>query len=311
MLVSNGIGKVTRINDASGRYVEFCKNCFPTELNLRGVKIALDCANGAAYQVAPKVFSELGADVKSIGVSPDGYNINAGVGSTQPSALVALVKEFGADFGIALDGDGDRLIMVDRTGEILDGDELLYFIALSKLKAGTLPGGVVGTQMSNLGLEEALANLGVPFYRAPVGDRYVLEELTKREWLLGGEASGHILCLDQTSTGDAIVAALQVLSACSNLGQSLEELRKNIIKYPQHIVNVPTKEPVKKDILARLSTFVSQAEQALGRKGRVVLRASGTEPVVRVMVEGENAPTVVRLAETLATEAEKEFSKMV
>ncbi|MFL2504481.1 MAG: phosphoglucosamine mutase [Candidatus Azotimanducaceae bacterium] len=311
MLVSNGIGKVTRINDASGRYVEFCKSCFPTELNLRGVKIALDCANGAAYQVAPKVFSELGAEVKSIGVSPDGYNINAAVGSTKPNALVALVKECGADFGIALDGDGDRLIMVDRTGEIIDGDELLYFIALSKLRAGTLRGGVVGTQMSNLGLEEALANLGVPFYRAPVGDRHVLEELTKREWLLGGEASGHILCLDQTSTGDAIVAALQVLSACSNLGQSLEELRKNIIKYPQHIVNVPTKEPVKKDILARLSTFVAHAEQALGRKGRVVLRASGTEPVVRVMVEGENAPTVVRLAETLANEAEKEFSKMV
>ena len=311
MLVSNGIGKVIRINDASGRYVEFCKSCFPTELNLRGVKIALDCANGAAYQVAPKVFSELGADVKSIGVSPDGYNINAAVGSTNPNALVALVKECGADFGIALDGDGDRLIMVDRTGEIMDGDELLYVIALSKLKAGTLRGGVVGTQMSNLGLEEALANLGVPFYRAPVGDRHVLEELTKRAWFLGGEASGHILCLDQTSTGDAIVAALQVLSACNNLGQSLEELRKNIIKYPQHIINVPTKEPVKKDTLARLSTFVAQAEQALGRKGRVVLRASGTEPVVRVMVEGENAPTVVRLAETLASEAEKEFSKMV
>ena len=172
-------------------------------------------------------------------------------------------------------------------------------------------GGVVGTQMSNLGLEEAFANLGVPFHRAPVGDRYVLEELTKREWLLGGEASGHILCLDQTSTGDAIVAALQVLSACSNLGQSLEKLRKDIKKYPQHIVNVPTKGPVKEDIMERLSTFVSQAEQALGRKGRVVLRASGTEPVVRVMVEGENSPTVVRLAETLASEAEKEFSKMV
>ena len=311
MLVSNSIGKVTRINDAAGRYVEFCKSCFPAELNLRGIKIALDCANGAAYQVAPKVFSELGAEVKSIGISPDGYNINDAVGSTQPDALVALVKEFGADLGIALDGDGDRLIMVDRAGEILDGDELLYFIALSKLKTGTLQGGVVGTQMTNLGLQEALADLGVPFFRAPVGDRHVMEELTKRKWLLGGEASGHILCLDQTSTGDAIVAALQVLSACSSLQQPLEELRKGIVKYPQQIVNVPTNGRIEEQNLDRLSTIVSQTEQALGRKGRVVLRASGTEPVVRVMVEGENSSIVARLAETLASEAEKEFSKMV
>ncbi len=311
MLVSSSIGKVTRVNDAAGRYVEFCKNCFPAELNLRGLKIALDCANGAAYQVAPKVFSELGAEVKSIGISPDGYNINDAVGSTQPDALVALVKECGADLGIALDGDGDRLIMVDRAGEILDGDELLYFIALSKLKTGTLQGGVVGTQMTNLGLEEALSDLGVPFFRAPVGDRHVMEELTKRKWLLGGEASGHILCLDQTSTGDAIVAALQVLSACSSLQQPLEELRKGIVKYPQQIVNVPTNGRIEEQNLDRLSTIVSQTEQALGSKGRVVLRASGTEPVVRVMVEGENSVIVARLAETLACEAEKEFSKMV
>ena len=311
MLVSNSIGKVTRINDAAGRYVEFCKNCFPAALNLRGIKIALDCANGAAYQVAPKVFSELGAEVKSIGISPDGYNINDAVGSTQPDALVALVKEFGADLGIALDGDGDRLIMVDRAGEILDGDELLYFIALSKLKTGTLQGGVVGTQMTNLGLQEALADLGVPFFRAPVGDRHVMEELTKRKWLLGGEASGHILCLDQTSTGDAIVAALQVLSACNSLQQPLEELRKGIVKYPQQIVNVPTNGRIEEQNLDRLSTIVSQTEQALGSKGRVVLRASGTEPVVRVMVEGENSSIVARLAETLASEAQKEFSKMV
>ncbi|MDC2964411.1 phosphoglucosamine mutase [Gammaproteobacteria bacterium] len=311
MLVSNSIGKVTRVNDAAGRYVEFCKSCFPTELNLRGIKIALDCANGAAYQVAPKVFSELGAEVKSIGISPNGYNINEAVGSTQPDALVSLVKEFGADLGIALDGDGDRLIMVDRTGEILDGDELLYFIAISKLKTGTLQGGVVGTQMTNLGLQEALADLGVPFFRAPVGDRHVMEELTKRKWLLGGETSGHILCLDQTSTGDAIVAALQVLSACSSLQQPLEELRKGIVKYPQQIVNVPTKESIEEHKLDRLSTIVSQTEQALGDKGRVVLRASGTEPVVRVMVEGENSTTVARLAAALASEAEKEFGKMV
>ena len=308
MLVSSSIGKVTRVNDAAGRYVEFCKNCFPAELNLRGLKIALDCANGAA---SPKVFSELGADVKSIGISPDGYNINDAVGSTQPDALVALVKECGADLGIALDGDGDRLIMVDRAGEILDGDELLYFIALSKLKTGTLQGGVVGTQMTNLGLEEALSDLGVPFFRAPVGDRHVMEELTKRKWLLGGEASGHILCLDQTSTGDAIVAALQVLSACSSLQQPLEELRKGMVKYPQQIVNVPTNGRIEEQNLDRLSTIVSQTEQALGSKGRVVLRASGTEPVVRVMVEGENSVIVARLAETLACEAEKEFSKMV
>ena len=311
MVVSRVIGKVTRINDASGRYVEFCKSCFPAELNLRGIKIALDCANGAAYQVAPKVFSELGAAVETIGVSPDGYNINAGVGSTQPDALVALVKESGADFGIALDGDGDRLIMVDRTGEILDGDELLYLIALSKLKAGTLQGGVVGTQMSNQGLQEALTDIGIPFYRAPVGDRYVMEELLKRKWLLGGEASGHILCLDQTSTGDAIVACLQVLLACRSLGQPLEELRKGVVKYPQHMVNVPTKGPVNEDALGSLSKIISQIEETLGTKGRVVLRASGTESVVRVMVEGENASIVVQLAETLAFEAEKEFSKIV
>ncbi len=311
MLVSNGIGKVTRINDASGRYVEFCKSCFPAELNLRGIKIALDCANGAAYQVAPKVFSELGAEVETIGVSPDGYNINAGLGSTQPSALVALVKESGADIGIALDGDGDRLIMVDRSGEILDGDELLYFIALSKSKSGTLEGGVVGTEMSNRGLQEALKHIGIPFHRAPVGDRHVLEELLKRKWSLGGEASGHILCLDQTSTGDAIVAALQVLLACSSLGQPLEDLRKGIAKYPQHMVNVPIKGPVEENLLERLSTIVSKTEQALGNKGRVVVRASGTEPVVRVMVEGEDGPNVVQLAETLASEAEKEFSKIV
>ena len=311
MLVSNRIGKVTRVNDAAGRYVEFCKSCFPAELNLRGIKIALDCANGAAYQVAPKVFSELGAEVKSIGISPDGYNINEAVGSTNPGALVALVKEFGADLGIALDGDGDRLIMVDRAGEILDGDELLFLIALSKVKNGTLQGGVVGTQMSNLGLQEALENLGVPFFRAPVGDRHVMEELTKRKWLLGGEASGHILCLDQTSTGDAVVAALQVLSACSSLQQPLEELRKGIVKYPQQIVNVPTNGRIEKDILERLSRIVSQTEQALGKKGRVVLRASGTEPVVRVMVEGENFSTVARLAKSLASEAEREFGKMV
>ncbi len=311
MLVSNRIGKVTRVNDAAGRYVEFCKSCFPAELNLRGIKIALDCANGAAYQVAPKVFSELGAEVKSIGISPDGYNINEAVGSTNPGALVALVKEFGADLGIALDGDGDRLIMVDRAGEILDGDELLFLIALSKVKNGTLQGGVVGTQMSNLGLQEALENLGVPFFRAPVGDRHVMEELTKRKWLLGGEASGHILCLDQTSTGDAVVAALQVLSACSSLQQPLEELRKGIVKYPQQIVNVTTNGRIEKDILERLSRIVSQTEQALGKKGRVVLRASGTEPVVRVMVEGENFSTVARLAKSLASEAEREFGKMV
>ncbi len=311
MRVSNSIGKVTRVNDAAGRYVEFCKSCFPTGLNLRGMKIALDCANGAAYQVAPKVFSELGAEVKSIGISPNGYNINEAVGSTQPHALVGLVKEFGADLGIALDGDGDRLLMVDRAGKILDGDELLYLIALSKFKTGTLQGGVVGTLMTNLGLQEALTNLGVPFFRAPVGDRHVMEELTKRKWLLGGEASGHIICLDQTSTGDAIVAALQVLSACSSLQQPLEELRKGIVKYPQQIVNVPTNERIEEDALERLSKIVSQTEQALGKKGRVVIRASGTEPVVRVMVEGENPEIVVRLAETLASEAEREFGKMV
>ncbi len=311
IVASDKIGKVTRVNDASGRYVEFCKSCFPSELNLRGLKIALDCAHGAAYQVAPKVFAELGAEVTSIGVEPDGYNINSSVGSTRPEALSALVIESKSDLGIALDGDGDRLIMIDRNGEVVDGDEILYVIALSKLKKGTLEGGVVGTQMTNFGIEEAFKRLDVPFFRAPVGDRYVLEELMDHKWKLGGEASGHILCLDLVSTGDAIVSSLQVLAGCLSLDKSLDQIIKGLNKFPQHIINVPYDGGFKVDPMETFSGAIREVESKIGEKGRVILRPSGTEPVIRVMVEGQDQSQVIDLAEQLAKFVENECNKTV
>jgi phosphoglucosamine mutase len=298
VVASDKIGKVSRIDDAAGRYIEFCKSCFPSHQNLRGLRIALDCAHGATYHVAPSIFRELGAEVIEIGVNPTGLNINDGVGSTHPELLQQKVLEHRADFGIALDGDGDRLVMVDDQGEIVDGDELVFIITKDRQQRGNMEGGVVGTQMSNFGLELALEQLKVPFVRAAVGDRYVLAELQKNHWQVGGESSGHILCLDVTSTGDGIVSALQVVAAVVESGKALHELKGQMSKYPQCMINVPcSKERVNDSMVL---AAVEEAEQALAGKGRVLLRPSGTEPLVRVMVEGEQESEVQGLAERLA-----------
>lgn len=294
------LGKASRIDDAPGRYIEYCKSSFPGELSLDGLKIVLDCAHGATYHIAPSVFRELGADVVVIGCSPDGLNINAGVGSTEPEALVARVLAEQADLGIAFDGDGDRVMMVDQTGYLIDGDEIIYMIARDQRAQGKLTGGVVGTLMSNLGLELALQELDVPFCRAKVGDRYVMEMLKERGWRLGGENSGHVIHLDHATTGDGIVAALQVLQAMIHQGCDLQTLRSGMRKFPQVLVNVrftasqdPTQDA---DVLAE----VAAAEAELAGRGRVLLRKSGTEPLIRVMVEGEDAVLVNGLAQRIA-----------
>ncbi len=293
------LGKARRINDAVGRYIEFCKSTFPNALDLRGLKIVIDCAHGATYHIAPHVFHELGAEVISIGVQPDGLNINAGFGSTQPQALCQAVIEREADLGIAFDGDGDRLVMVDAQGNLLDGDQLLYIIASHGKHAGRLEGGVVGTLMSNLGFEHALERLGIPFVRASVGDRYVLELMNEKGWRLGGENSGHIICLDRHTSGDGIVAALQVLGAMRESGSSLPELLAGLTMYPQVLVNVKVERRIALDTPA-IQAAVSDAEQALNGSGRVLLRASGTEPKVRVMVEGVERQQVEMLANRIA-----------
>jgi phosphoglucosamine mutase len=262
--------------------------------------VVLDCAHGATYHVAPNVLRELGASVIELGTSPDGYNINAEGGSTKPEQLRKRVLLEGADLGIALDGDGDRVVMVDDIGAVVDGDELLFIIADALHRQQGLEGGVVGTQMSNLGLEQALREKNISFVRAAVGDRHVLAELKKRKWRLGGESSGHLLCLDKTTTGDGIVSALQVLAAITEYGCSLRELKQGMTKYPQHMINVPGK--LKREIRPQtvLASAVAKTEKYLGERGRVLLRASGTEPVVRVMVEGEDPDSVISLAENLA-----------
>ena len=301
------LGKAQRIDDAAGRYIEFCKSTFPTHLSLEGVKMVVDCGHGATYHIAPSVFRELGAEVIAIGCSPDGLNINDGVGSTAPEALAAKVQECKADLGVAFDGDGDRLVMVDSTGYIIDGDEILYIIARDALRNGRLKGGVVGTLMANMGLELALQTLGIPFARAKVGDRYVLEMMNEKGWRIGGENSGHIICLDQTTTGDGIVAALQVLTAVCSAEMPLAKLRSGMSKFPQVLVNVRFAEG--KDPLAAeaVQQEVAKVEQELGGRGRVLLRKSGTEPLIRVMVEGEHEQQVRDMAQRIAQQVESAF----
>lgn len=294
------LGRARRINDAAGRYIEFCKSTFPNALDLRGLKIVVDCAHGATYHIAPHVFHELGAEVVSIGALPDGLNINDGCGSTHPQALRQGVLEHAADFGVAFDGDGDRLVMVDSQGNLLDGDQLLYIIAAHRQRGKCLGGGVVGTLMSNLGFEHALDRLGIPFSRAKVGDRYVLELMNSNGWLLGGENSGHILCLDKHSSGDGIIAALQVLEAMRESGVALHELLADLTLYPQVLVNVQVAGRIDLDGNGAIQAAVKAAEDALDGSGRVLLRPSGTEPKVRVMVEGRQRQQVELLANRIA-----------
>lgn len=294
------LGKARRINDAAGRYIEFCKSTFPTELDLRGLKLVLDCAHGATYHIAPHVFHELGAEVHAIGNQPDGLNINHECGSACPKALQQAVLQQRADLGIAFDGDGDRLLMVDAAGQVFDGDPLLYIIARNRHQSGLLKGGVVGTLMSNLGLEHALARLQVPFARAKVGDRHVLELMQQQGWQLGGETSGHIICLDKHSSGDGIISALQVLHALRLNHATLSEYSKDLRLYPQVLINVPLAKKADFATSSAVLTALAEAERTLNGTGRVLLRPSGTEPVVRVMVEGEALPLVQRLAEDIA-----------
>lgn len=292
------LGKADRIDDAPGRYIEFCKSSVPNGMSLAGLRIVVDCAHGATYQVAPRVFAELGAEVEVIGAAPDGFNINEGVGSTYPGTLQAAVQASQADLGVAFDGDGDRVIMVDADGVIRDGDELLYVIAAGRIEQG-YEGGVVGTLMSNLGLEQAIEALGRPFRRAKVGDRYVHEALKREQWLLGGESSGHLLCLDRHTTGDGIIAALQVLAEMARRGRSLAELLEPMSILPQVLINVRIEQPVSLED-AVIVDAVAAAEHDLAGRGRVLLRPSGTEPLIRVMVEGQSETQVRTVAETLA-----------
>jgi phosphoglucosamine mutase len=299
------LGKAKRVSDAAGRYIEFCKATVPPQLDFKGMRIVIDCANGATYHIAPHVFSEVGAEVVTIGAEPNGLNINDECGATKPEVLATRVMEYRADLGIALDGDGDRVIMVDHKGEVVDGDELIYIIAKSRLDEGRLYGPVVGTLMSNLGMEHALKALGVQLLRANVGDRYVMELLAEQKGLLGGEGSGHIICLDKTTTGDGIVAALQVLAEMQRTGKSLHQLKSGMKKYPQVLVNVKVEKKVKIDDNEAINKAVAAVEKKLGDKGRVLLRASGTEPLIRVMVEGINEDDVVMYANQLANDVRK------
>ncbi len=302
------LGKAKRLSDAPGRYIEFCKASVPTRLDFGSMKIVVDCANGATYHVAPPVFSEVGADVIAMAVEPNGLNINRDCGATNPANLAAAVLAHQADVGVALDGDGDRLIMVDHKGEIVDGDEIIFILAKAKLAAGQMRGPVVGTLMSNLGMEHGLRQLGIPLLRAKVGDRYVLEMLQEHEGILGGEGSGHIICLDKTTTGDGIIAALLVLAEMQMTGKSLHELKSGMKKYPQVLINVKMAEKMTLEHNQPIKAAVESAEQALGDAGRVLLRASGTEPLIRVMVEGRNLEQVACIAKHLSNAVRQEIA---
>lgn len=297
---SADLGKSRRLDDAAGRYIEFCKSTLDKQLTLKGMKLVVDAAHGAAYQIAPKVFHELGAEVISMGCQPDGLNINQGVGATSPKALIEKVLETGADLGIALDGDADRLQMVGPQGRLFNGDELLYVMAMDRLHRGERVEGVVGTLMTNQSIELALQKQGLQLIRAKVGDRYVLEELEKRHWLLGGESSGHLLALDKHSTGDGLISALQVLQACLHQRQPLDELLKGVELFPQHMINVRLSASTQGwQEHSGFQNKLREVEQQLMGQGRVLIRASGTEPVLRVMVEASNQQQAVRVCEEL------------
>lgn len=302
---SSKLGKAKRLVDAAGRYIEFCKASVPTRLDFSGMRIIVDCAHGATYHIASHVFSEVGAEVVTIGAEPDGLNINDECGATKPEKLAATVLAYRADFGIALDGDGDRLIMVDHKGEIVDGDELIYIIAKARLAVGQMAGPVVGTLMTNLGMEHGLKKLGISLLRANVGDRYVMEMLTEHKGILGGENSGHIICLDRTTTGDGIIAALQIMAEMQNSGKNLHELKSGMQKYPQVLINVKTDKKINTDQDEVIQKSVKAVEKKLGDAGRVLLRASGTEPLIRVMVEGQQGDLVKNYAQQIADDVKK------
>ncbi len=300
---SGQLGKAKRIDDAEGRYVEFCKQTFPSNLSLKGLKLVVDCAHGAAYHVGPSVFRELGAEVIAIGDAPNGLNINDGVGATHPEALMAAVREHQADYGIALDGDADRLQVIDGAGRLFNGDELLYVLAMHRARLGAKPAGVVGTLMTNMAVELALQSKGIELCRAKVGDRYVMEQLTARGWLLGGEGSGHLLCLDKHSTGDGIISALQVLQAVMQSGQSLSELLAEVTLFPQRLINVKLALGQDWASSQHFADEQNAVKAALGKEGRILIRASGTEPLLRVMVEARDMHVATQAAERLAQAA--------
>jgi len=302
------LGKAIRVVDAPGRYIEFCKSTVSSDIILSGLKIVVDCAHGAAYHIAPNVLRELGAEVIEMGVEPNGLNINLDCGATHPKMLQEEVLRHRADLGIALDGDGDRVVMIDHEGHILDGDELLYVIVKDKVARASFKGGVIGTVMSNFGFEQALKQLGLDFVRVPVGDRYIMSELINRGWSLGGEPSGHVVCLQLTTTGDGIITALQVLAAMRHQNQSLADIRAGWVKYPQVLLNVKVQNQEHAlELNANIQQAIKDTEQVLGNKGRVLLRKSGTEPLIRVMVEGEDELHVRKLAEQLANVVQVEL----
>ena len=294
------LGKAKRLDDAAGRYIEFCKSTFSTEFSLKGMKIVVDAANGAAYQIAPKVFHELGAEVIAIGCSPNGLNINKDVGATHPEALVAAVKLHQADYGVALDGDADRLQFVDQTGRLYNGDELLYLMVTDRIARDEVVPGVVGTLMTNMAVELAIKAKNIEFVRSKVGDRYVLEVLQKNKWLLGGEGSGHLLALDKHTTGDGLISALQVLQACVATGRTMAELLVDVVLFPQVLINVRLDKDQNWQANTQLSKAIQEVEAELGQSGRVLIRASGTEPLLRVMVEAKSQEVAQRCAEKMA-----------